>query len=90
MAAYLKVEGKGKGEKWNHLGETELVAQGLGLRNSGEGDLPVALMAGHGRERESLRSSVCVGRKREPRRPFIGGERRWIEEKPATAQRASI
>uniref|UniRef100_A0A0D9Z9S5 Uncharacterized protein n=1 Tax=Oryza glumipatula TaxID=40148 RepID=A0A0D9Z9S5_9ORYZ len=44
-------------EKWNHLGEAELVAQGFGLRSSGEGDRPVAPMAGHGRERESLSSS---------------------------------
>jgi hypothetical protein len=95
VAVYLKVEGEGKGKKWNHLDEAELVARGFGLRSSGEGDRPVVLMAGHGREREkeSLRSSVCVRRKRGPRHPFIGGERRWRKavaeeedkENPATA-----
>ena len=69
VVACLKVEGEGKGEKWNHLNEAELVAQGFGLRSSGEGDRTMALMARRGRERggESLRSSVCVWRrKRKP------------------------
>jgi hypothetical protein len=56
VVACLKVEGEGKGEKWNHLDEAELVVQGFSLRSSGEGDWPMAKMAGHGsRERKKRR-----------------------------------
>jgi hypothetical protein len=63
VAAYPKVEGEGKGEKWNHLGEAELVAQGFGLRSFGEGDRPTVVMAGHG-SRERKRESSVVERER--------------------------
>ena len=52
MVAAMGWKKRGKREKWNHLGEAELVAQGFGLRSSNEGDRPGAVMAGHGRERE--------------------------------------
>nr|ABA94105.1 hypothetical protein LOC_Os11g33280 [Oryza sativa Japonica Group] len=44
---------EGKREKWVHLVEANMMAQGLGLQSCGRGDRPVAAMAGHEkRERE--------------------------------------
>nr|BAD05434.1 hypothetical protein [Oryza sativa Japonica Group] len=63
--------GRGEGEKWNHLGEAELVAQGFGLRSFGEGDRPTqrrkrvcggVRRAQHAHWEEEERGGWAVGR----------------------------
>ncbi len=74
MVAVAK--GEGKGEKWNHLVEANLMARWFGLRSSGEGDRVVAAMAGHGRERERD-GALIVCREGEGWPAIYRGERRW-------------
>uniref|UniRef100_A0A0E0CJU4 DUF834 domain-containing protein n=1 Tax=Oryza meridionalis TaxID=40149 RepID=A0A0E0CJU4_9ORYZ len=67
---------RGKGIKWVLLGEARLVVRGNRKRSYGGGDRLVVMMAGQGeRERSRASTSVDVGKKRGPRRIFIGGER---------------